>query len=113
MPHNATQHHTQVMPVPAAWLERWSDISIPTELHLPASNPFVPTDLTLVASPEEHRDSQCKGGKQQLPPRGRVPRLLTASRGVRLWHRTELRFEQPKLAVVLDFQVCGCVGGWG
>jgi secreted Zn-dependent insulinase-like peptidase len=87
-----------VTPVPASWLATWSNaVSLP-ELHLPAQNPFVPDDLTLRAA---------------AGPREGLPELLLQNPAVRVWQRTELRFESPKSAIVLDFQVLhwGCHQG--
>lgn len=74
----------------ASWLQAWSNgVSIPG-LHLPEVNPFVPDDLSLL--PVEG-------------PREGLPVVLLEDAGVRLWQRTDLRFENPKATIVLDFQV--------
>jgi hypothetical protein len=61
-------------------------------LHLPATNPFLPTDFTLRPAPPG-------------PPEAGAPLLLEESRALRLLHWTELRFQQPKVG--------GWVGGVG
>lgn len=74
----------------SSWLQAWSNgVSIPG-LHLPEVNPFVPDDLSLL--PVEG-------------PREGLPVVLLEDAGVRLWQRTDLRFENPKATIVLDFQV--------
>lgn len=71
-------------------LQAWSNgVPIPG-LHLPEVNPFVPDDLSLLPV-EGHREG--------------LPVVLLEDGGVRLWQRTDLRFENPKATIVLDFQV--------
>jgi hypothetical protein len=81
-----------VQPLPRAWLEAWSNGVAIEGLHLPDVNPFVPNDLSLAAA---------EG------PREGLPDVLLEEGGVRLWQRTDLRFENPKATIVLDFQVGG------
>lgn len=83
-----TQYDLQ--PLPQSWLEVWSNGMAIDGLHLPLSNPFVPDDLSLLP---------VLGEKEGLPI------LLVKEAGMRLWHRTDLRFENPKGTIVLDFQV--------
>ncbi len=66
-----------------------------SELHLPAPNPFIPSDFSLRPAPP--------GAKQSDPPV-----LLAEDVRLRLWHKTELSFEAPKAVVNLDFQVGAC-----
>jgi hypothetical protein len=93
-----------VQPLPRAWLDAWSNGAPIEGLHLPDVNPFVPDDLSLAAA---------EG------PREGLPDVLLEEGGVRLWQRTDLRFENPKATIVLDFQVgghgCGLQGvrNWG
>lgn len=87
-----TLYHVQ--PLPQPWLQAWSNgVPIPG-LHLPEVNPFVPDDLSLLSG-------AAAGG-----PKEGLPVVLLESGGVRLWQRTDLRFENPKATIVLDFQVC-------
>lgn len=83
-----------VQPLPQPWLALWSNGVQIQGLHLPEVNPFVPDDLALTAV----------GG-----PKEGLPVVLLEDGGVRLWQRTDLRFENPKATIVLDFQVGG---GW-
>lgn len=39
-------------------------------------------------------------------PKEGLPSVLMESASLRLWQRTDLRFENPKATIVLDFQVC-------
>lgn len=72
-------------------MDAWSNgVSIPG-LHLPAANPFVPSDLSL--------KPDAAGPKEGLPE------LLVEDPVARVWQRTDLRFESPKATIVLDFQV--------
>lgn len=81
-----------VQPLPAALLAAWSN-GVPIEgLHLPEVNPFVPDDLSL-AAPEGEREG--------------LPGVVAEDGGLRLWQRTDLRFDNPKATIVLDFQVWG------
>jgi len=82
-----------VQPLPQAWLEAWSSGRPIQGLHLPDVNPFVPDDLSLTGA---------EGPKEGLPV------VLLEDGGVRLWQRTDLRFENPKATIVLDFQVRVC-----
>ncbi|KAG2487100.1 hypothetical protein HYH03_014213 [Edaphochlamys debaryana] len=82
-----------VGPLPADWLAEWAAARPEDEpgLRLPAPNPFIPTDLTL-ASDEA----------AAAPP---LPAVALAVPGVlRLWHRPETRFGQPKAVLYLDVQ---------
>lgn len=79
-----------VQPLPEPWLAAWSNGVQIQGLHLPDVNPFVPDDLSLVGV----------GG-----PKEGLPVVLLEDGGVRLWQRTDLRFENPKATIVLDFQV--------
>jgi hypothetical protein len=64
-------------------------------LHLPEPNPFVPEDLSLVP-PDQLAPGHTKEG---------LPGVLVDSGGLRLWQRTDLRFESPKATFVFDLQV--------
>lgn len=59
------------------------------ELHLPAANPFIPTDFTL--------HTPAPGA----PPH---PSVVRSDARWRLFHQLELTFSQPKAVVLLDFQ---------
>lgn len=63
--------------------------SNPPRLHLPAPNPFIPTDLSL-ASAEAF----------SAPPHP-VPLVQLPGR-LRLWHKPDVRFGQPKAVLYLD-----------
>ena len=58
-------------------------------LHLPAPNPFIPTDLSLAA------DEAAAAPVVALAVPGRL----------RLWHKPDTRFGQPKAVLYLDIQV--------
>jgi insulysin len=91
-----TQYDLQ--PLPEPWLAAWSNGAQIEGLHLPEVNPFVPDDLSLVGG----------GG---VGPKEGLPVVLLENGGLRLWQRTDLRFESPKATIVLDFQVCHVVQG--
>jgi secreted Zn-dependent insulinase-like peptidase len=79
-----------VQPLPGPWLESWANEEPIQGLHLPEVNPFVPDDLSLLGA---------SGPKEGLPV------VLLEDGGLRLWQRTDLRFDNPKATIVLDFQV--------
>ena len=54
-------------------------------LHLPAPNPFVPSDLSMRPAPPG-------------PPDQGSPEVLLQSPQMRVMHRTELRFGAPKVS---------------
>lgn len=62
----------------------------PRRLHLPAPNPFIPTDLSLRA--EE---------AAAAPPH---PVIIRHTPGrLRAWHKPDLTFSQPKAQLYIDF----------
>ncbi|KAL6746579.1 Metalloenzyme, LuxS/M16 peptidase-like protein [Haematococcus lacustris] len=64
-----------------------------SELHLPAPNPFIPTDLSL-------RSEEAAGSVTQ-----RAPCVVFEEEGlVRMWHKCDLTFPMPKAVVYCDFQ---------
>jgi len=63
-------------------------------LHLPAPNPFIPTDLALRSADWDG------GGDSSVGPV--VVREETGA--LRMWHRCDLRFPSPKAVVYVDFQ---------
>ncbi|PNW78182.1 hypothetical protein CHLRE_09g386113v5 [Chlamydomonas reinhardtii] len=89
-PHYGAQY--SVSPLPPAWLEAWGQaLERPQdqpELHLPAPNPFIPTDLSLAA------DEAAAAPVVALAVPGRL----------RLWHKPDTRFGQPKAVLYLDIQ---------
>lgn len=62
----------------------------PPELHLPAPNPFIPSELAMLPQPGAAAPD--------------APLLLEAGPQLRLWHKAETRFNVPKAVVYLDFQ---------
>ncbi|KAG2427393.1 hypothetical protein HYH02_014613 [Chlamydomonas schloesseri] len=92
-----------VAPLPAAWLAGWrraleegqqqegEEGGQEQGLHLPAPNPFIPTDLTLAADEDAAAPAQ--------------PAVALAVPGrLRLWHKPDTRFGQPKAVLYLDIQ---------
>ena len=120
---------------------------VPKELHLPAPNPFIPSNFDLAEAPppggaeapvltptpldggggngdagEDSGDGSGKQAAAAAASEGAAAAAAGAPIGqglLRLYHRAELRFKQPKAVVYLDLQVrlCGvcvcCVDGWG
>lgn len=58
-----------------------------SSLHLPAENPFVPTDFTLHSEPEQA-----------------APSLLLDESSRRVWYYPEHEFEQPKARLIVQLQ---------
>ncbi|KAG2422783.1 hypothetical protein HXX76_015803 [Chlamydomonas incerta] len=93
-PHYGAQY--SLAPLPADWLAGWrAALERPqgreSGLHLPAPNPFIPTDLSLAADEDAAAPA--------------VPCLALAVPGrLRLWHKPETRFGQPKAVLYLDIQ---------
>jgi insulysin len=79
--------------IPCQWMGAWTNSAALPGLHLPAANPFVPSDLSLRAEAGEMEG---------------VPQLLVDGPSARIWQRTELRFGSPKATIVLDVQVGLC-----
>ncbi|GLI63485.1 hypothetical protein VaNZ11_006466 [Volvox africanus] len=80
-------------PLPAEWLAEWIAACSQDEprLHLPAPNRFIPTDLSLA-------DDESNAA-------GAVPTVAVAVPGrLRIWHKPETRFRQPKAVLYLDVQ---------
>ncbi|KAL6746748.1 insulinase-like metalloprotease [Haematococcus lacustris] len=87
--------------LPEDWAARWHSAYEgedpagvnASELHLPAPNPFIPTDLSL-------RSEEAAGSVTQ-----RAPRVVFEEEGlVRMWHKCDLTFPMPKAVVYCDFQ---------
>ncbi|PNH06715.1 Zinc-metallopeptidase, peroxisomal [Tetrabaena socialis] len=82
-----------VGPLPADWLAAWAAARPEEEprLHLPTPNPFIPTDLSLASDEAAAAPAQ--------------PVLVLAVPGrLRLWHKPDTRFGQPKAVLYLDVQ---------
>ncbi|GLC45843.1 hypothetical protein PLESTM_001791300 [Pleodorina starrii] len=81
-------------PLPEDWLAAWEAAKPEEEprLHLPAPNRFIPTDLSLA-------DDEAAAA----PPNPPTIALAVPGR-IRLWHKPETRFKQPKAVLYLDVQ---------
>ncbi|EFJ46374.1 hypothetical protein VOLCADRAFT_105585 [Volvox carteri f. nagariensis] len=80
-----------ISPLPADWLSAWLAAQPEDEpkLHLPAPNRFIPTDLSLA-------DDEASAGPSEPVVAAAVPGRL------RLWHKPDTRFRQPKAVLYLD-----------
>jgi secreted Zn-dependent insulinase-like peptidase len=78
-------------PLPQAWQARWRAASVEPAFAIPAPNPFVPDDLTLVA-----------GGSTPAP----APRRTDDATGATLWHLADASFGAPRANVVVHLLHC-------
>lgn len=86
-PYYGTQY--SLAAVPDDWLALWRDTVTQCEgLHLPAANPFIPTNFDLHATDASS-----------------PPQLVLDTSSMRLFHSLDTSFERPKAVVYLDFQV--------
>ncbi|KAL1511204.1 hypothetical protein AB1Y20_006018 [Prymnesium parvum] len=91
-PWYGTKFHVE--PIAQSTLDKWSAIkhSPSSPLSLPAPNPFVPTDFSLVCD--------------RLPPVGKdevvLPRLVLKTPFCKLWHKTDSTFRRPKSNLYMD-----------
>jgi hypothetical protein len=70
-------------------LQEWRSGAALPELHLPAKNPFIPSDFGLLESGEEQ------------------PALLRDGGMVRLWHKPDPQFKVPKAVLYAHLQLPG------
>ncbi|KAK9803974.1 hypothetical protein WJX72_009535 [[Myrmecia] bisecta] len=74
--------------IPEDWLAEWSSPRAHPQLHLPAPNPFIPTNFDLIEVGE--------GASKQ-------PGVISETPLVRLWHRPNTTFRMPKAVIYLAF----------
>lgn len=73
-------------------IEQWMKNAPHDDLHLPAPNLFIPTNLCL----------------KSLPEKISTPFLLRKSVYSRLWYKPDTSFSTPKACIVLDFRCPNC-----
>ena len=77
-------------PLAAATLAKWRAAAPDPALKLPAPNPFIPTDFSLVCE---------RLSAAELP---RLPQQVAADRLLRLWHKTDDVFKRPKTNLFIE-----------
>ncbi|KAK3870248.1 hypothetical protein Pcinc_024512 [Petrolisthes cinctipes] len=80
--------------IPESWKMRWANLSSNPELYLPASNPFIPDEFTLL--PQEELTGEGKEYPEKLceDPRGA------------LWYRQDTKFGLPRSYCYIYFLTC-------
>ncbi|XP_059309269.1 insulin-degrading enzyme-like 1, peroxisomal isoform X2 [Lycium ferocissimum] len=78
--------------VSGATIQHWMEHAPSEELHLPAPNVFIPTDLSL----------------KPVFEKTKVPILLRKSPYSRLWYKPDTAFSSPKAYVMIDFSCPYC-----
>ncbi|XP_019186427.1 PREDICTED: insulin-degrading enzyme-like 1, peroxisomal [Ipomoea nil] len=68
-------------------IQKWMDEAPVEDLHLPAPNVFIPTDLSL----------------KHVLEKTKLPSLLRKSPYSRLWYKPDATFSSPKAYVKIDF----------
>ncbi|GMH33522.1 hypothetical protein BSKO_01356 [Bryopsis sp. KO-2023] len=79
-------------PIPAEWLQQWEKPEKDERLHIPLSNPFIPTDFDLV----------------EATPAVKEPAVLVDEDLAKIWHKTDVSFGVPKAVIYLAFESPKC-----
>lgn len=109
-----------------ALLERWTNAAVPSELHLPNPNPFIPTDFEIkprvvpvlvsqqraaiadgdTSTKEESSGQPAADSQQPLSPKKRreYPSRLADIGDVIFWYKQDNLFDMPKLYLGLQFR---------
>lgn len=80
--------------IPESWKARWASLSSDPELYLPASNPFIPDEFTLLP-----KDEQAGEGKE-------YPEKLCDDPCGALWYRQDTKFGLPRSYCYVYFLTC-------
>jgi insulysin len=75
-----------VADIPTDQLDKWRAPQAFAELSLPPNNPYIPSDLELLAETRE------------------IPQLLIQSEGITAWHFPDTRFGVPKAHIIAAFE---------
>ncbi|CAH9134956.1 unnamed protein product [Cuscuta epithymum] len=73
--------------IDASLIQKWMEQAPVSDLHLPAPNAFIPTDLSLKHALEKTK----------------LPTLLRKSPYSRVWYKPDTTFSSPKAYVMIDF----------
>jgi len=77
-----------------ATLTRWRDADAGTLLHYPDPNPYIARDFELRATPGEHQEQQLF-----------APNIVHECKVMRLWHRLDDRFNQPRACMYFQISL--------
>lgn len=76
--------------VEASRIERWKKDCFETGLHIPDSNPFIPTEFDLLAEPLPNGADEAEG-----------PKIILQNEYMEVHHKLDRTFRRPKATIVL------------